>query len=137
MVAVPVPRPPPCGTITPAYGTLTVGFGTAVTVQGEPAVFNPPPEMVPPAAGLQVTLQQRLAPLAAGLTARSVLETFAAMQMVDTHLPTTDGKEFLLSRYTAPGREQQLLLTRLDLQLPPQPQPELNEALPPPAAVTL
>ena len=86
---------------------------------------------------LQVTLQQRLAPLAGGLTARSVLETFAAMQMVDIRLPTTDGKELLLSRYTAPGREQQLLLTRLDLHLPPQPQPELKEALPPPAAVTL
>ena len=30
---------------------------------------------------------------------RSVLEKFAAVQMIDVHLPTTDGNEFLLTRY--------------------------------------
>jgi len=29
-----------------------------------------------------------------------VLEKFAAVQMIDVHLPTTDGRELLLSRYT-------------------------------------
>jgi transposase len=30
--------------------------------------------------------------LAPGLTPRSVLEKFAVMQMIDVHLPTTDGR---------------------------------------------
>src|SRR5436309_14529381 len=37
---------------------------------------------------LHVTLARRLHALAPGLTARSVLEKFAAMQMIDVHLPT-------------------------------------------------
>ena len=74
---------------------------------------------------LQVTLQQRLKTLAPGLTARSVLEMFASMQMVDIYLPTTDGKELRLSRYTEPSREHKLLLMELKLKLPPQPKPEL------------
>ena len=41
---------------------------------------------------LQVTLKQRLRALASGLTPRAVLEKFAAMQMVDIHVPTTDGR---------------------------------------------
>src|SRR5271169_1585793 len=41
---------------------------------------------------LQVTLKQRLRSLAPGLTPRSVLEKMAAIQMVDMHLPTTDGR---------------------------------------------
>ena len=51
---------------------------------------------------LQVTLQRRLHVLAPGLTARSALEKFAAVQMIDVHLPTTDGRELLLTRYTQP-----------------------------------
>ena len=39
---------------------------------------------------LQVTLQRRLHALAPGLSARSALEKFAAVQMIDVHLPTTD-----------------------------------------------
>ena len=49
---------------------------------------------------LQVTLQRRLHALAPGLTARSALEKFAAVQMIDVHLPTTDGRQLLLTRYT-------------------------------------
>ena len=41
---------------------------------------------------LQITLQCRLHALAPGLTARCALETFAAVQMIDVHLPTTDGR---------------------------------------------
>jgi transposase len=74
---------------------------------------------------LQVTLQRRLHALAPGLTARSALEKFAAVQMIDVHLPTTDGRELLLTRYTQPEPELQLLIRQLKLQLPPQPQPKI------------
>jgi hypothetical protein len=39
---------------------------------------------------LHITLKRRLHALAPGLTPRSVLEKFAAMQMIDVHVPTTD-----------------------------------------------
>lgn len=74
---------------------------------------------------LHVTLQQRLKALAPGLTVQSVLETFASIQLVDVHLPTTDGRELLLPRYTEPNKEQLLLLSRLKLNLPSQPRPKL------------
>jgi hypothetical protein len=76
---------------------------------------------------LQITLQQRLKALAPGLTARSVLEKFASMQMVDVYLPTTDDKELRLPRYTEPSLEHTLLLMQLGLKLPPQPKPELMD----------
>ena len=41
---------------------------------------------------LHVTLTRRLHALAPGLSARSALEKFAAVQMIDVHLPTTDDK---------------------------------------------
>jgi hypothetical protein len=72
---------------------------------------------------MQVTLQHRLHALAPGLTARSALEKFAAVQMIDVHLPTTDGRELRLTRYTQPEPELQLLIRQLKLQLPPQPPP--------------
>jgi hypothetical protein len=46
---------------------------------------------------LHVTLARRLHALAPGLTPRSVLEKFAAMHMIDVHLPTTDGCELVLA----------------------------------------
>jgi hypothetical protein len=79
---------------------------------------------------LQVTLQQRLKALAPGLTVRSILEKFASIQLVDVHLPTTDGRELRLPRYTEPDAEHLLLLSRLDLRLPPQPRPELLDKKP-------
>jgi hypothetical protein len=75
---------------------------------------------------LQVTLKHRLRSLAGGLTPRVVLEKFSLMQMVDVHLPTTDGRQLILSRYTEPDKDQQLLLQRLKLQLPPQPPPKIR-----------
>jgi Transposase DDE domain len=75
---------------------------------------------------MQVTLQRRLHALAPGLTARSALEKFAAVQMIDVHLPTTDGRELLLTRYTQPEPELQLLIQQLKLQLPPQPPPRIT-----------
>src|SRR5712692_7695587 len=75
---------------------------------------------------LHVTLARRLRALAPGLTPRSVLEKFAAMQMIDVHLPTTDGRELLLTRYTQPEPELNLLLKKLKLDLPLQPPPKIT-----------
>jgi hypothetical protein len=75
---------------------------------------------------LQVTLKQRLRALAPGLTPRAVIEKMAGMQMVDVHLPTTDGRRLVLSRYTQPDRDQALLLQRLHLALPDQPPPKIS-----------
>jgi transposase len=74
---------------------------------------------------LQVTLKQRLRPLAPGLTPRAVLEKFAAMMMIDVHLPTTDGRHLILSRYTEANDDQQLLLQQMKLNLPAQPPPKI------------
>jgi hypothetical protein len=74
---------------------------------------------------LQITLQRRLHALAPGLTARSALEKFAAVQMIDVHLPTTDGRELLLTRYTQPEPELRLLIQQLKINLPPQPPPRI------------
>jgi hypothetical protein len=75
---------------------------------------------------LHVTLTQRLRTLAPGLTARSVLEKFAAVQMIDVHLPTTDGRELTLTRYTHPEPELELLLDKLKLELPAQSPPKIS-----------
>jgi hypothetical protein len=64
---------------------------------------------------LHATLARRLPALAPGLTPRSVLEKFAAVQMIDVHLPTTDGRELVLTRYTEPDAELRLLLDKLKL----------------------
>ena len=77
---------------------------------------------------MQITLTRRLHALAPGLTARSALDKFAAVQMIDVHLPTTDGREILLTRYTHPEPELQLLIDRLKLHLPPQPPPRITIA---------
>ena len=85
---------------------------------------------------LHVTLKARLHPLAGGLTPRSVLEKLGAMQMVDVHLPTTDGRTLILTRYTEPEADQQILLDRLRLQLPEQPPPRITSALSTPQGQT-
>jgi len=77
----------------------------------------------------------RLHALAPGLTPRSVLEKFAVMQMIDVHLPTTDGRELLLTRYTEPEPDLRLLLKKLKLELPTQPPPKITAAPVPPTAV--
>ena len=77
---------------------------------------------------LQITLTRRLYALAPGLTARSALEKFAAVQMIDVHLPTTDGREIVLTRYTQPEPELQLLISQLKLRLPSQPPPRITAA---------
>ena len=79
---------------------------------------------------LQVTLQQRLKALAPGLTVRSVLEKLEGIQTLDVYMPTTDGKELMLRRYTQPDKDQLLLLSRLNLDLPAQPKPRLLDKKP-------
>ena len=78
------------------------------------------------AYGLHATLRRRLRDLAPGLTSRAVLDTLRAIQMVDVHLPTTDGREVVLSRYTEPEPDVTLLLRQLRLELPAQPTPRLH-----------
>jgi transposase len=75
---------------------------------------------------LHVTLRRWLRDLAPGLTPRSVLEKFAAVQMIDVHLPTTDGRHVILPRHTQPEKELQVLLDQMKLNLPEQPPPRIT-----------
>ncbi|MGH9242393.1 MAG: IS1634 family transposase [Vicinamibacterales bacterium] len=75
---------------------------------------------------LHVTLKRRLAALAPGLTPRSVLEKFSAVQMIDVIVPTTDGRELQLTRTTQPEPDLKLLLDKLKLDLPAQPPPKIS-----------
>jgi transposase len=76
---------------------------------------------------LHITLRARLRPLAGGLTARAVLDKFAAIQMLDVQFPTTDGRTLILSRYTEPNTDHKILLEQLKLMLPPQPPPRITD----------
>jgi len=76
---------------------------------------------------LHVSLRACLRPLAPGLTPRALLEKFTAMQMVDVHFPTTDGRELVFSRYTQPEPDHKLLLAQLGWQLPPQSPPRITQ----------
>ena len=75
---------------------------------------------------LHVTLRARLRPLAPGLSPRAVLDKFAAIQMLDVHFPTTDGRTLILSRYTHPEPDHKILLQQLKLTLPAQPPPRIS-----------
>ncbi len=48
--------------------------------------------------------------------------------MNEVHIPTTDGRELQLSRYTQPEPELTLLLNRLKLPLPDQPPRKITAA---------
>ncbi len=75
---------------------------------------------------LHVTLKAQLRPHAPGLTVRQVLDKFAAMQLLDVHFPTTDGRELIFTRHTEPDADQQLLLVQLGWTLPAQPPPRIT-----------
>jgi hypothetical protein len=64
---------------------------------------------------LHVSLRPASAPLAPGLTQRAVLDKPAAIQMLDVQFPTTDGRTFILSRYTELNADQKLLVNQLKL----------------------
>jgi hypothetical protein len=76
---------------------------------------------------LQVTLKQRAKVSAPGLTPRAILEKFKAIQMIDVHLPATDGRNLILPRHTQPQKDHQLLLQQLKLTLPDQPPPRIED----------
>ncbi len=67
---------------------------------------------------LHVSLRHQLRAKAPGLTPRAVLEKFAAIQMLDVHFPTTDGRELVFQRYTQPERDHRMLLAQLEWELP-------------------
>jgi hypothetical protein len=75
---------------------------------------------------LQVTLKAQLRKLARGITPREVIDKFKTMQMVDVQLPTTDGRQLTLPRYTQPEPEHRMLLEQLRLTLPGQPPPRIT-----------
>lgn len=52
------------------------------------------------AYALQVTLKNRLKIHAPGLRPAAVSEKLAVIQMIDVHVPSTDGRTFIMSRYT-------------------------------------
>jgi transposase len=76
---------------------------------------------------LSITLRQQLHGLAGGLMPRTVFEKLATVEMLDVRIPTTDGRELLLTRHTEPSRDVDLLLAALKLQLPPQPPPRISQ----------
>jgi transposase len=77
---------------------------------------------------VHVTLKHQLKMHAPGLTVRQALEKFAAMQLIDVHFPTTDGRELIFTRYTEPEKDQQTLLAKLGWILPPQAPPRITAA---------
>ena len=78
---------------------------------------------------LQVSLKAQLRGLAHGITPAEVIAKFKTMQMVDVHVPTTDGRELVLSRYTQPEADHRMLLELLRLKLPEQPPPKITARL--------
>ena len=76
---------------------------------------------------LHVSLRACLKPLAPGLTPRSLLEKFAAIQMLDVHFPTTDGRELIFCRFTQPEQDHKMLLAQLGWELPPQSPPRITQ----------
>jgi transposase len=88
---------------------------------------------------LQVTLKNKLMIHAPGLTPTAVLEKLATIQMIDVWIPTKDGRQLILPRYTQPDRDLQLLFEQLRMELPSQPPPRIKTSLPlqsPPMAAT-
>ena len=74
---------------------------------------------------LHTTLRNLARGRAAGLTSEAILEKLSTMQMIDIHLPTTDGRHIVMSRYTQPEKDVSLLLAQLGLSLPEQPPPKI------------
>jgi len=74
---------------------------------------------------LHATLRNLARNHAGGLSPRAIVEKLSAMQMIDVHLPTTDGKHIVLSRYTEPEPDVALLLAQFQLTLPAQSPPKV------------
>lgn len=76
---------------------------------------------------LHVTLEQYNKKAATGLSSRSVLERLCEIQMLDVTIPSTDGHEIRMKRYTKPENVHHLLLDQLGFTLPSQPPPEIRK----------
>ena len=74
---------------------------------------------------LHTTLRNLARGRASGLTSEAIMEKLSSMQMIDVHLPTTDGRHIVMSRYTQPEKDVSLLLAQLGLTLPEQPPPKV------------
>ncbi|TAN35214.1 IS1634 family transposase [Patescibacteria group bacterium] len=74
---------------------------------------------------LHTTLRNLARGRAAGLTSDAILKKLSNIQMIDIHLPTTDGRHIVMSRYTQPEKDVSLLLAQLGLSLPDQPPPKV------------
>jgi len=87
---------------------------------------------------LTVTLRMKLNRAAPGLTPQEVLRSLSAIQLVDVHIPTTDGRELIMPRYTEPEWQQEMILEKLNLKLPKQPPPRIQsgEIIMPPTPPT-
>lgn len=77
------------------------------------------------AYALHVTLRNIARGAADGLTTHAIVKKLSSIQMIDVHLPTTDGREVVLSRYTQPDKDVSVLLARMGLALPPQSPPRV------------
>jgi len=73
-----------------------------------------------------ISFRETLRQKAPGLTVRQLLDKLGAVQMLDVHFPTTDGRELIFTRYTEPEPDQRLLIAQLDWALPAQPPPRLS-----------
>lgn len=71
------------------------------------------------ASCLHITLRAHRKSLVPGLTPYVVPNNFSSIKMLDLHFPTTVSHTLILSRYTEPNLEQQLLVDRLMLTSPP------------------
>ena len=87
---------------------------------------------------LTVTLRMKLNSAATGLTPREVLHSLGAIQLVDVHIPITDGRELVMPRYTEPETQQEMILEKLNPKLPNQPPPRIRsgEVIMPPERPT-
>ena len=75
---------------------------------------------------LTATLRMKLSSAAPGLTPRAALQSLSAIQMVEVHVPTSDGRVLVMPRHTEPEPQQKMILEKLKLELPPQPPPRIR-----------
>ena len=75
---------------------------------------------------LTVTLRMKLSASAPGLSPRAALASLSAIQMLEVHVPTSDGRVLVMPRHTEPEAQQQMVLEKLGLELPPQPPPRIR-----------
>ncbi len=74
---------------------------------------------------LYTTLRNLARGQATGLISEAILEKMSNIQMIDVHLPTTDGRRIVMSRYTQTEKDVSLLLAQWGLSLPEQLPPKI------------